>query len=441
MKSWLGFAVVLLTVSSQARAQGAAKGAVAGDGGADAAADLPKGHPAPSETDAARIARAAMAEEAPQDSVQPAPSAPPGTIEVRVADPSDSPLAQTPVTLGILYNSVAKGENRKRVTQVTDEGGIARFTGLDTGSAVAYRPMVITNGATFSSAPFGLGPQGGMRANLHVYPVLGDVEQTLIVSQALVYAEVKDDRIQVQQVFRIYNLGKTAWVPNNFKVDLPPEYTAFATQQGMTDVGVDAIPNQGVSLRGTFAPGEHSVEFKWQLPYSGESEIKFGVGMPPHLAAAQVVVPASKGIGMSVDGFDSPKSMTDAAGQRLLTSQRRFQRDEAPLRQLSLAITGLPKDGPGRIIATLLAVGGVLVGIVFGSRKATRKATSHERERILEALEALEQARTNGTLGPNTYERERRELIDDLARMLAREDALAPKAVKRGKKARNEAVL
>ena len=146
--------------------------------------------------------------------------------------------------------------------------------------------------------PFQLGPKSGIRALLHVYPVTSDIEQTLVVSQSMIYAEVKDDRIQIQQALKIYNFGRNAWVPpNDLIVPLPDNFTAFATQQGMTDVGADAIPNKGVKLRGTFSPGQHVIEFKWQLPYTGEAEVKFDVGMPPHLAAARVIAPASQGHG------------------------------------------------------------------------------------------------------------------------------------------------
>jgi hypothetical protein len=369
--------------------------------------------------------------EAPEDGALEDPSIPKGAVEVHVSDPTGKPLAKTEVTLGILYNSVAKGESRKRVTAMTDDVGTARFKDLDFGSGVAYRPMVLKDGATFSVTPFGLGLKNGMRALLHVYPVTTDVDQSLVVTQSMIYAEVKDDRIQVQQAFKVYNFGRNAWVPpNDLVIPLPETFTAFATQQGMTDVGVDAIPKKGVKIRGTFSPGQHVIEFKWQLPYTGEASVNFDVGMPPHLAAARVIAPAARGMGMEVEGFEPTKPSADGMGQRALVTEKQIRREEPPVKSIKVMIKGLPTEGPGKVIATLLALSGLAVGIVLGARKAPPRDTKRERQQLLAALEGLEMGHRDGTIGPKTYERARRELIDDLARTFAAD----PKPAKAGRR-------
>ena len=201
----------------------------------------------------------------------------------------------------------------------------------------------------------------------------------------MVYAEVKDDRIQIQQAYKIYNFGKNAWVPGpDTIVALPETFTAFATQQGMTDVGVDAVPKKGVKIRGTFAPGQHVIEFKWQLPYTGDSEVKVDVGMPPHLAAARVIAPAAKGMGMEVDGFEPTKLSTDGMGQRALVTEKQLRREDPPVKSLRLTIKGLPTEGPGKFIATLLALSGLVVGVVLGVRKAPPRDTKRERQQLLD---------------------------------------------------------
>jgi hypothetical protein len=360
--------------------------------------------------------------DAPEDGAMEDPSVPVGSVEIHIADPSGKPLGKTEVTVGIIYNSVAKGESRKRVSAVTDDIGTVRFKDLDTGSGVAYRPMVIKDGATFSVTPFQLGPRSGIRALLHVYPVTNDLEQTLVVSQSMLYAEVKDDRIQIQQALKIYNFGRNAWVPpNDLVIPLPDNYTAFATQQGMTDVGADAIPKKGIKLHGTFSPGQHVIEFKWQLPYTGEAEAKFDVGMPPHLAAARVIAPASKGMAMDVDGFEPTKTSTDGMGQRALVTEKQLKRDDPPVKSIRVTIKGLPTEGSGKIIATMLALSGLVTGLVFGVRKAPPRDTKRERQQLLAALEGLEMGHRDGTIGPKTYERARRELVDELARTFAAE--------------------
>ena len=371
--------------------------------------------------------------EPPEDGSIEDPSLPVGSIAVHVADPDGRPMARTEVTLGIMYNSVAKGESRKRVTATTDEMGRARFDKLDTGSGVAYRAMVLRDGATFSAPPFQLGAKSGTRAVLHVYPVVSDIEQTLVVAQAILYTEVKDDRVQIQQAFKVYNFGKTAWVPNDLVVPLPPKFTAFTSQQGMTDVGIDAVPGKGAKLRGTFAPGQHVVEFRWQLPYSGESEVHFDVGMPPHMAAARVMAPASRDMTLDVPGFPAPQPQADQGGQRVLITELQLKREDKAMRSISVAIRGLPTTGPGRWIATLLAAGGLAFGIVLGAKKPAPPDRKKERARLLADLEALERAHAAGDIGPKTYERARRELVDEIARTL--EGETKPKGSGRKKRA------
>src|SRR5262249_55157695 len=152
--------------------------------------------------------------------------------------------------------------------------------------------------------------------------------------------------IQVQQAFKVYNLGASAWVPKDLVIPLPETFTAFTTQQGMTDVGVDAVPQKGVRLRGTFAPGQHMIEFRWQLPYTGESEVSFDIGMAPHMAAPRVIAPASKDMKLDVPGFPTPQSASDGQGQRALITEKQLRRDESPLKKVTVTIQGLPTEGP-----------------------------------------------------------------------------------------------
>lgn len=369
--------------------------------------------------------------DAPEDGSIDDPTIPVGGVEVHVSDPDGRPMTRIEVTLGILYNSVAKGESRKRVTSMTDEQGRARFDKLDTGTGVAYRAMVLRDGATFSVPPFQLGAKTGTRAVLHVYPVESDIDKTLVVAQAITYAEVKDDRVQIQQAYKVYNFGKNAWVPADVVIPLPPRFTAFNAQQGMTDVGVDAIPGKGVKLRGTFPPGQHVIEFRWQLPYNGESEVRFDVGMPPHMAAARVMAPASRDMMLEVPGFPAPQPTNDGMGQRVLITELQLKREDKALKTVTVGVRGLPTSGPGKIIATLLAAGGLAYGVVLGAKKPAQRDRKNERERLLAELEELERAHAAGDVGPKTYERARRELVDEIARTLSPTSDAKPTTTKR----------
>jgi len=374
--------------------------------------------------------------QAPQDGAMDDPTLPVGTLEIHIVDPTGNALPNTNVTLGVLHNSVAKGESRKRLSVTTNDKGVARLDQLETGSTVAYRPMVITEGATFSVMPFRMPERTGMRAILHVYPVVESIESALIVTQSVIYTEVKDDRIQVQQAFKVYNFGKNAWVPKDLVVRLPENFTAFTTQQGMSDVGVDAVPGQGVRIHGTFGPGQHMLEFRWQLPYSREAEVRFDVGMTPRMAASRVIAPASKDMTLDVPGFPPPQSTSDGMGQRALITEMQFRKEDPTLSSVSVVIRGLPSEGPGKIIATLLAAGGLLVGLVLGSQKRSDRDRKTERDRLLAEIEELERARLAGDVGPKTYEKARRELIDALPRTCAAEAPAARPSTRRPPRSR-----
>jgi hypothetical protein len=373
----------------------------------------------------------------PPDGAVADPSLPHGSIDVALLDPEGKPLPGIDVTMGVLVSSVANGDRRNRTNAVTDAQGRARFDKLETGLGVAYRVSVVKDGATFAVAPFNMPPSSGMRAQLHVYPVVTDVEKALVVAQGMLFTEVKDDRVQIQQAFRIYNFGKTAWVPQDYVLPLPTEFTAFSSQQGMSDITTSAVAKKGVALRGTFTPGQHVVEFRWQLPYAADAEVHIEAGLLPHVAAMQVVAPASRDMILEAAGFPAPQAQIDGQGQRVLVTGKQLGREEAPLRTVSVTLRGLPTEGPGKLVATLLAAGGIAAGLVLGTRRPDPRNRKAERQRLLNALAGLEQAHREGAVGPKTYERGRRELLDELARTFAGEsDAPANDPPKKARKAK-----
>jgi hypothetical protein len=345
------------------------------------------------------------------------------SIETRAAD--NHPFPRAAITLGIIHQSVAKGESREHKTVDSDDQGRAEIRGLETGSGIAYRVSVPSDGATFAALPFQLSQSKGMRVVLHIYPVSHQVPNT-IVMQGVVFAEIKDDRVQIEQALTIYNFGKTAWVPDNVVMKLPVTFTAFSANQQMGDHGVDAVDKVGVKLRGTFAPGRRDLDFRWQLPYSDERDFDFSVGLPPHVAVMRVMAHASQSMGLAAEGFPPAQRQTDSQGQRILLTERQLRRDEAPLASVHVTLHDLPVPGPGRIIATCLAGLGILLGFGFahgarsssGAPQTTGRGTTSRSDLLLH-LEDLERARLADEIGPKTYERLRRQLIDAIALTLA----------------------
>jgi hypothetical protein len=363
----------------------------------------------------------------PPDATDEDPAIPAGMIRIEIRDPDNRPLPRTPITVGIVHQSVAKGESREHKALVADDQGKAELSGLETGTGIAYRITVLRDGATFAALPFQLSQAKGMHVVLHVYPVAHDVQHALIVMQGVLFVELKDDRVQIEQALTVYNFGKTAWVPENEVMKLPDTFTAFSANQQMGDQGVDAVDKVGVRLRGTFAPGRRDIDFRWQLPYSDDRDVDFTVGMPPHIAVMRVMAHSAPGMRLVADGFPEAQKQTDGQGQRILLTEKQLRRDEAPLTQLHVTLHDLPVPGPARIIATCLAGLGIVLGFFFAlsekekgaaasSRSVARKTS---RADLLAQVEELERARLADEIGPKAYERTRRQLIDAIARTLA----------------------
>jgi hypothetical protein len=391
--------------------------------------EMPSGHPAVDDNPHGQAGMGQGAGAMPgvfqpkPDTEQPDPSLPEGTIAVDLRDAEDKPVPGEQVTLGIMINSVAKGDSRQHQQATTDASGRAVFANLERASHVAYRVSCGYEGGLFAAMPFQMQQVKAMHVVLHVYPVTHDIQKALIVAESTVATEMRDDRLQVEEVLTVYNLGPTAWQPLDLDMKLPEGATAFSAQQSMTDQGADEMGGRA-RLRGTFPPGRHTVDFRWQLPWSGDKDIDFSVGMPPHVAIARVMLAATSDIKLAVDSFPTAELRRNDEGQSFLVTERRLRPDEPHLETLSVGIHDLPTPGPGRVFAALLALAAVATGLVIAFRRSgdgKERAAPSKRDRraILEELADLERARASGDVGPKTYERAYRALIDALARTLA----------------------
>lgn len=395
----------------------------AGDGD-----ELPPGHPPTS----GRKPPPGPMDQPPEDASNVDRALPAGTIAVEIRDADDKPVPGVDITLGILQQSVAKGDSRRHVAAKADDGGNARFDGLETGSGVAYRVTVpwsspgASAGATYAAPPFQLDLAAGQRVRVHVYPVSSRIEDVLVGMQGIAYVEVKDDVLQIEEAFTVFNIGKKTWVPNDVVIDLPAGFKAFNAPKQMTDVGFDQVEGRGARLRGTFSPGQHELGFRFQVPWSGDASVALPLGLPPHVARMRVITEATRGMQLHVDGFPAAESARNANGQRVLYTERQLRPGDGQLTAVRVVLDDLPSQGPGRWIALGLALVGLGAGLWIALDRSRSAPSSgggstdadRARERILEELRLLERARDGGEIGPRTYERVRRLLIDALARLL-----------------------
>jgi hypothetical protein len=397
-------------------------------------ADLPPGHPRPN------AAAAPKEEQLPEDTSDIDPTLPAGSISVEVRDRFDKPMPHVNVTMGILRNTVAKGESRSRTMRQTDDAGNLRFDGLDAGTGVAYRITVPwgDNGAgevaTYAAFPFQLDLHNGQRVRVHVYPVTGRIEEAMVGMDARIVVELKDDALQITERYQVFNFGTVTWVPNDVVVALPTGFKAFNTQKEMSDTGFDEAPNQGAKLRGTFAPGQHETIFRYQIPYGGEESVDFSHALPPHVARMTVIAEANKEMGLHVTDFPAAQRDRSQTGQGVLFTQRELRSGDQAMKRIRIVLDNMPTEGNAKWIAVgisaLTMAFGVYVAIQqekekqLHAKKSKGKKSREDqdaeraRSRLVTEIASLDKAHAAGEIGPKAYARIREALLDALARLM-----------------------
>jgi hypothetical protein len=342
------------------------------------------------------------------------------------------------VILGSVASSIAKGDTHKRLTATSGPTGEARFANLETATNIAYRLSIVRDGATYAAAPFQLSA-GGMRTTINVYPVTTDAKGAQFAAQGLVYIELRDEVISVEEVYRVFNIGNVTWLPNNTTVSLPNGFKAFAAQKAMSDVGFDAA-DTGARFRGTISPGAHDASFRFQIPFDGNDEMEIDLGLLPNVQLFRVMTEAPRGMTVEVPGFPPPEPSTNNNGQRILVTERESTRPDPTFQRVRVRLHNLPTRPAGRWVAVSLAVASVVGGLAYvyapkpkpkkGSKKGAKKDEGREsspldpqtvertRQQILDDIRKLDEAFARDEIGPKTYERERRLAIDALAQLI-----------------------
>ncbi|HEY3500991.1 MAG TPA: hypothetical protein VGK73_40135 [Polyangiaceae bacterium] len=379
---------------------------------------------------------------APVDRIEPAPDLPRGTIEALILDANEQPIPQREVRLGILFQKIAEGESRSSRDGVTGPNGVVRFDGLDSSSSFSYRIATKLAPAEYASQPFNLRENGGMRVVVHVFPATADPSKTMVGMRGFFYIETRDDVFQVEVLFRVINLGKVAWVPEQAFMDLPAGFKAFSAGQAMSDVKFEAVEGRGARLVGTFPPGSRDASFRFQVPKPAEHSVTFRASTPPRTVEMRVIAVAGKNMGMSVEGFDAPQEGNGPTGDRVLVTRKLVSRTSPEVGPFVVTLTGLPVPGNGRWVAAGIAFalalcGGAAAGgklrLVSSERSEGDRARA--RELLLAELVNLEHAKQRSEIGPNAYERTRRHFADALTRIGLPTDTKRPKRALRERQA------
>jgi hypothetical protein len=349
------------------------------------------------------------------------PSLPVGTLRVRVVDSSEQPVANAEVVLGIM----GADSQRSSKPAVTDAQGVFEFRDLATGEKHAYRVNVPYEGAKYSSNPFRLPPRGGYEVLVRRMPVTRDA-RTVVLYMGATSLELKEERVQVIQQARVLNLGRSTYVfpQEGTLVALPPDFLNVQTQESMGDQHVTEAKGEGLRVTGSIPPGETSLMWGFDLPLHGE-ELTFSTGLPWLTFSYRVIADAPEGLQLSVDGM--PETfLHNEAGRRFLITEMQRKVGETPFERLSITLRGIPGPGPARWIATALAIGLVLGGLLIMRRppkaqddKAhAQRELEEQRAEIAARVRTLDEELAKGAIGPEYHKEQREAAVDELAHLL-----------------------
>jgi hypothetical protein len=351
-------------------------------------------------------------------------------------------LAPGSVTVRVVRGSVANPLPNQAVelsggasaSRNTNESGRAEFTGVAPGARV--KAVAVVNGERLESQEFAVPATGGIRVML----VATDPEtakreeedrklaaapaRTGIVvfgEQTRLVFEIGDDGLSVFNIFEIQNTARTPVNPAvPIVFDLPENAGSASMLDGSSPLATAA--GRRVTVNGPFPPGPTLVQFAYTLPYSGDVA-EYKQKIPAAMAQLSIIV---QKIGeMSIASPQAPQQQhMNAEGGHFIVAQG------PPLAagsDIALTISGLPTTPlwPRNLalaLAVLILGGGAFAA--FRGRTAPgadmeRARLERERERLFAALTSLETSHRSGTVDPDTYADQRRQLVVALERVYA----------------------
>ena len=352
----------------------------------------------------------------------PDPSVPAGTIEIEVVDPEERPVAAAAIDVGVM----GQQGDRDRKNARTDATGHATVAGLSTGPGQAYRVNLRHQGATYSSTPFQLPAEQGMRVRIVRLAVTRANDAVIAAGQA--FTELREERLHVSEQMQILNLGQETYVlpDGGLSIPLPAGALAFAAEPSMTD---QRLTQEGgrVLLRGSIPPGSATIGWSFDLRRSGD-EARVTFAMPMRTFFFQIAAEAPAKTRLGAEGFPAPERAELSDGRTILTTALERRPEQGPITAVEITLSDLPGPSPLRWIALAAAAVLAIAGIAFAAKKPATPATSVSprtqadlQNAILAEATALDTDRRAGRIGPTYFAERKSELINQMALSLRRE--------------------
>jgi hypothetical protein len=350
------------------------------------------------------------------DSVETSIEISPWTVDVLALDVKSVPA----IGVSIELLSMSDGRIANRWQKHTDASGHARFAEVTPSTSLQYRVTTTSEGSSYGTRPFSLEDHAGAKVLFHVYPITRDPKKSIILGNALIFIEPRDDVLVVEYVQQYQNIGRTVLMANDLKIPLPARWRGFSTSLIDADLSL-AEKDNCVMLQGSIAPGQHATVFSFQIPTAATKTVAFDLGLWPGVHQAQVATLARSGLSLDVEGFPAPNQVQGKGGQPLLVSARSFANEDLPPGALRIELDGLPVPGMGRVVAAALAVL-IAMGSLWRARCRPVASSDNEKyrrakDRIIDELAALERAHQKGLIGKQTYADTRESLLIAFVRL------------------------
>jgi hypothetical protein len=386
--------------------------------------DMPPGHPpvgSPQPAGDPHLGGAATRQPPPPDRVALDPQLPAGSVVVELYDGESRPLSNATFSLVQHEHNVAQGDAIEKLPGRTDALGTFRFDDLPQATSYSFTVVVTEGPATYRSEEFQLHDGKGRRVRTHVFPVVHDIRDAMVGMRGILFLEPRQDVIQAELNFQIFNIGRSTWVPKDVSFQLPPEATAFRAQDAEADNRVDQRGDRLV-LRGSYGPGQQEIAYSFQLPAGHSSSQAFEVHLPPRVAELRVGASIGRNAELHVEGFEPAEKSRGKDGTWIALTGRQVLRGGPPLDTVSVRLSGLHVASRGRWVAVGLAGTIAALGLAFGFRRSPSTSarlddTEQAMKMLFAELEALEELRKADRIGPRSYERSRAALIEALARL------------------------
>ena len=369
--------------------------------------------------------------------VVPDATLPLGTLEVKLIDENGGPIANHPISLGMVGKSKEIDVRRGR----SDASGIARFTDLPAGNTSVGAAVMEWRGMRLGTVPFGMPESGGARAEIRALARTADPKVVSIGSGGRIVLQMIQDSLVVLEFLPLENNSDKMFDPDPGAIEIPLPDGHVGAQVKEGDRKLEVRKDHGIAVHGPIVPqrsivaaGDKSavqeVVFQFVLPYRGDTH-DFSQPLPNGLGQATLI------IDQKMENLTAAGRGIGAREERSLGGKKYWVMPiEAipPGGTLSFTLTGLPATGSrGRIFAGVLSILLVVSTFVFGRRPAAPGAAGKHkmavdertrligmRESLFSDLVALERdARAAGTAAPDERRKQLVTRLEQVYRDLA----------------------